>query len=85
MTPVSCAYLLNSFYLSKGRRVTRVYRSLEALSYISLHQFLIHLVHISFETVQSFCSFHLCLTTEAIIFLFYLLLLIIIIRIIKII
>lgn len=32
-----------------------VYRRIEALSYFSAHQLLVHLVHVPPETIQSFC------------------------------
>lgn len=38
------------------------YRQLEALPDIGAHQLLIHLLHVTSQTLERFCLCHLCLT-----------------------
>lgn len=56
-----------------------IYRQIEALSYISAHQLLIHFIHVFFETVQSFGPVHICVTFFLFLFLLTLFIIIIIV------
>ena len=76
-----CLRAKESIYHEVDVIILRIYRLTEALSYISAHQLLIHLVHVAFEAVQGLCPPHLCMIRGDSLFLFHLLLLLLLLTI----